>query len=298
MFNLFWRLLGFGDFFDKDWFSFPQIPEGPHIPGFDVAHTGAELPESISVSGTFCRWHARSLAPPFTPLWQSFLDDERKWAMQSRFAGPSFNCGHFFALSEEVATSEARHYDIVFSESEILQVKARFDKVLDLTTAAGRKLAFEAVVEGADFSEAFIAEEIIEEVTGGTMLTDRIGQWASRNGYEAVLYVGPRMVWGPETKAVDGHRPRKPWDYDLFPMYEQLFRDDRLNLAVFRGRYVLSRATEFRVGQGQWLRNGLFILTEDQIETELSVFAEYKASDEAFQQAKRRASSFAKISYR
>ncbi|RDJ05068.1 hypothetical protein [Rhizobium grahamii] len=300
MFGWLRRMLGIEHFLEENWFNLPQTTEGvadPYIPGFDVVDTGAILAESKTIAGTFFRWHERVSAPPCVSLWQSFLDDDGKWKIQGRFAGPENNCGHFFGLSEPVATSEAIHYDVNFDESEMIEVRASFDRVLDLTTASGRKLAFNAVVENPNFSEAFIAEQIIEEITGGTMLTDRIGHWASHGEYEAILYVGPRMVWGPERKGVEGLRPQKPWDYDLFSMYEQLFRDDRLNLVVFRGRYLLSRISEFRVGKGEWLRNELYGMGEDEIEAELSTFSEYAQFNEEYQEEKRETTWVGKIVY-
>jgi hypothetical protein len=276
---------------------FPEDQSGPYIPGFEVEDTGTGMPESKSISGIFCRWHSHLLVPPIVPLWQSFLDDDRKWSSQGRFAGANRNCGHFFALSEDGATAEAKHYGVNLTECKMLQVKANLDKVLDLTTPSGRNLAFEAVVENPDASDAFIAEEIIEEVTSGTALTDHMGLWAANRGYEGILYLAPRLLWQPETKAQENTRPRKIWDYDLFPLYEQMFRDSsELNLVVFRGRYLLSRITEFRIGQDNWLQNDLFGSNEDEIEAQLSTSPEYLEFGAEYQR-KRKVIMLGKIKY-
>ncbi len=300
MFGWFRHMFALKDLVDKDLLSLSvnfEPAQVRFIPDFEVVDTGAELQESRSISGTFCRWHERALAPPLVPIWQSFVDDDRKWAAQSRFAGPAHNCGHFFSLSEQVATSEATHYGVDFASSEFLEIKACFAKVLDLSTEKGRRQAFNAVVENPDFSEAFIAEELVEEVTGGTILTDRIGHWASRGGYEAILYVGPRVIWDPTLEAVDERRPPSPWNPNLFPMYEQSIRESTLNLVVFRGRYLLSRIIEFRVEQGPWITNDLYGLTEDEIEARLSDIPEYAAFGEEYQQEKRRSVFIDKLVY-
>jgi hypothetical protein len=271
---------------------------GPYIPGFDVSDTSAALAQSKSIAGTFCRWHLKSLVPTVVPLWRTFLDDAEKWSRQGRFAGSDKNCGHFLALSEKVAAAEARHYDVDLAQCALVAVRAHLDRMLDLTTIAGRRLAFEAVVDKPDASDPFIAEEIIEEPTGGTVLTDRIGYWAAKNGYEGILYVAPRAVWEPERKAVENTRFRKPWDYDLFSWYEQEFRDHlELNAVVFRGRHLLKQISQFRVADGKWIDNELFGLPEADIEAKLASCAGYAAVGEAFQERKRRTMWTGKIVY-
>jgi hypothetical protein len=101
MFDWLRRLFGLdnvlgGDFWGGDSWG---DPDEPHIPGFDVVDTNAELSHSKRISGIFCRWHSRDLLPTAAPLWKSFMDDERKWSSQGRFAGANRNCGHFFAVN-------------------------------------------------------------------------------------------------------------------------------------------------------------------------------------------------------
>jgi hypothetical protein len=304
MFGWLWRRLGL-DIFDKNWEIFPDRTEetaDPYfpdyeIPGFEIADTSTELPESKRISGTFYRWHRSVLAPPVFPLWRSFLDDDKKWSKAARFAGSEKNCGHHFALAERGAGAEAAHYGMNLAECKMLEVHASIEKVLDLTTASGRRLAYEALVESPDASDPFIAEEIIEEVTGGTILTDRIGYWATRQGYEAILYVATRIIWGPELRAQENMRPRNPWDYDLFNLYEQGFRDaHELNIVVFRGRYLLSRIAELQIDGCQY-KNDLSGLSEDEIERKLSTIPEYAAFGAEFQAQKRRTVWPGKISY-
>jgi hypothetical protein len=111
--------------------------------------------------------------------------------------------------------------------------------------------------------------------------------------------VAPRIVWGPDVKAQEGIRPRKAWDYDLFPLYEQMFRDDlELSLVVFRGRYLLSQVTEYRVGRGDWLKSNPFEVKEEEIEVELSTNPNYAAFDEEFRERKRRGFWTGKIAYK
>jgi hypothetical protein len=260
-------------------------PDGPYIPGFEVGDTNAELGHSKTISGIFCRWHSRELLPPAVPLWQSFLDDDRKWASRGRFAGSERNCGHYFALKDRVANGEAKHYGIDMKTVKFLEIKTCMEKVLDLATSPGRRLAFEAVVENPNHSDPFIAEEIIEEISGGSILNDRIGLWAMSQEYEAILYVAPRAIWEPDLKAKDNIRPRKPWDYDLFAMFDEpSFRKDvQLNLVVFRGRHLLSRIEEFRIDSGRWQKNEFFNVSEDEIETALSAFPDYAVFNAEYQ---------------
>ncbi len=274
-------------------------PDGPYIPGFEVVDTNAELSHSKTISGVFCRWHNRELLPPAAPLWRSFLDDDRKWASRGRFAGPERNRWHYFALKERVADGEAKHYGIDMKTVKLLEIRARMEKVLDLATSPGRRLAFEAVVENPNHSDPFIAEEIIEEISGGSILNDRIGLWAIYQGYEAILDVAPRAIWEPEVKAKDNVRPRKPWDYDLFAIFDEpAFRKDvQLNLIVFRGRHLLSRIEEFRIDRGGWQKNEFFGVSEDDIETALSAFPEIRPFNAEYQR-RRAVIPLGKIIYR
>jgi hypothetical protein len=189
MFDWLRRLFHFNSSSKGDWLTMPALPEtpqGPYIPGYEVSDTDAVMPKSKSISGVFCRWHNRPTLPTVVPLWRTFFDDAQKWSSKGRFAGSEKNCGHFFAFTEDVATAEAKHYGVDLSETEMLEIRARIDNVLDLTIPEGRKLAYEAVVERPDASDPFIAEELIEEPTGGTILTDRIGYWAAKRSYEAI----------------------------------------------------------------------------------------------------------------
>jgi hypothetical protein len=292
------RLIGFDNLVDIDFDIFPVWEEGkPWIPGFEVENTHKVLPESKTISGTFSRWHNKDIAPPAVPLWRSFLDDDRKWASQGRFAGSDKNCGHFFALAERVATSEAKHYGVDLRKCIMLEVEAHLEKVLDLTTPSGRKLAFDAVVEDHDFNDPFIAEEISEPVTSGTVLTDRIGLWALYERYHAILYLAPRLLWEPGTVPKGNNRAIKPFDYDLFARSEQSYRNGlELNLVVFKGVYLMSRIENYRTDGRKWTKNELFGLSEDEIEIRLSTDPDYAKFGEDYQ-ISRRVFALGKIKY-
>lgn len=262
---------------------------GKYIRGFITREDKqSQLMHAKVIGGTVYRWHDRSKLPPSNPLWRTFLDDNKKWSNQARFAGKDFNCGHFFAFSEAVANAEAKHYGINMDSVELLEIKLVVDKILDFTDPGGMRLAYEAVVENPDASDPFIAEELIEVDTGGTILTDRIGHWALTKGYNGIIFVASRAIWGPEQKKKEGVSPTKPWDYDPFHLYLPIYRENnQLIIVLFRGTWLLGRIIKYKIGNHKWEKNDYYRKTPEEIDCALSVFSEYKKYDLAFQDRKR-----------
>jgi hypothetical protein len=216
-----------------------------------------------------------------------FLDDETKWVMQGRFAGKDLNCGHFFSLNKLGADAETQFYKVDKTNASFLSVQVDLADVLDLTSEDGIVRAFTAVVEeGSRFNASFIAQELIEIVPGGSILTDRVGHWASNQGYEGILFIGARAVHGANTTVAD---PRGSWNHNLFLMQVGFYLNDRteLNLVVFRGRYLASRVEQYRLDDGPWVPNPLFRMDEGDIEAQLSRDPDFVAVNEEYQERKR-----------
>lgn len=265
----------------------PDETEAAYIPGFECQ--SSSLDHSRSIQGVFSRWHDKEDVIGDPPLWRLFMDDERKWSAQGRFAGKDINCGHYFALSPKAALSEAQHYEMQIENAAFVEADASFDKILNLTEPAARRRAYEAVTEASHRADTFIAEEMAEEVTGGTSLTDNVGKWAIGSGYEGILYFAPRLIWGPTTKAVAETRPPRPWDPSLLEYWEDVTRAHRdVNIVIFRSRYLTSCVRRHRTDNGPWMDNEQFGKAEEEIEAALADHPHYRKFDETYQAKKRR----------
>jgi hypothetical protein len=276
----------------------------PYIPGFKVERSPSDLPGAIAITGRFFRWHSPARFWSGDDFWRVFVDGPWKWDAQQRFAGKGLNCGHFFSLNCDGASAEATHYGLAINSDhlQLLQVSMRVDPVLDLTSYDGIKTAFDAVVENPDFSTPFIAEELVEIDTGGTCLTDRIGHWAVKMGYEGILFLGARAIHGPGEKPWQGKagmRGPKLWDYDFFWWYVDDFREQKtqLNLVVFRGRYLTAQISSFKIGKGTIVKNPYFGMSEQEIERRLATEHDYRAYDEEYQDHQSRFFFDGKIRY-
>ncbi|KXU96445.1 hypothetical protein CR51_22875 [Caballeronia megalochromosomata] len=231
-------------------------------------------------------------------MWRAFLDDEAKWMSQGRFAGSQSNCGHFFSLSKNGAVAEAEHYGIDLNSTVLFEAILSADRILDLTDVGGMTLVFRTLTNRPTASDSFMLDELIEEDTSGTGLTDLIGYWASRNGYNGVLFFNPRLIWGAEVKKKSRTRPRLPWDPEWLSFYlEDFIKKDMVNLVIFRGVCLLSKLKEYRVNNKVWTNNPYFEWPDENIDLNLRRFSEYSSSDLNFQSDKFRTYYVGQVKY-
>jgi hypothetical protein len=217
-----------------------------------------------------------------------------KWNAQGRFAGAGLNCGHYFALARAGADAEARFSGLETADHRLMKAAMRVDRILDLTSMGGIRYAFEAVVDQPDFSEPFIAEEYVEADKGGTMVTDRVGHWAADGGYKGILFLGTRAIHGPQPDPKG-----KLWDYDLFPLNLDFYRQSRneLSLVLFRGACVTTSIRAYCIDDGPVQRNRMFGWSEEELDRELSANAIYAPFDLDYQHNRGRFFFDAKIRY-
>ena len=141
-------------------------------------------------------------------------------------------------------------------------------------------------------------DELIEEDTSGTGLTNLIGYWASRNGYNGLLFFSPRLIWGAEVVKKPRFRPRLTWDPEWLSFYlEDFVNKDMVNIVIFRGVCLLSKLREYRVNNEMWIKNPHFEWSEETIDANLRRFPEYASFDLNFQSDKFRTYYVGQVNY-
>jgi hypothetical protein len=103
-----------------------QVPIEHHPWDKPFQRTGDhDLPFAIHLKGTVYRWHSREYVFAEADFHKTFEDGPWKWNAQGRFAGAKINCGHYFGLSREAATDEARCYGISEDRAVLLKRLSR-----------------------------------------------------------------------------------------------------------------------------------------------------------------------------
>jgi hypothetical protein len=158
-----------------------------------------KLAMSIKLAGSFVRWHEPKYYYRGTEFWKTFQDMPRKWDSQERFAGKGHNCGHYFALTRTGATAEANFYKMNIAEKRLLSADFASDAILDLTFEENLlAIAKLAISNPEKISDRHFFVTILSYLTddskGGVPFTDFVGNWASRNGYEGLLFFGARAL--------------------------------------------------------------------------------------------------------
>ncbi len=97
-----------------------------------------DRPGSVKLDSRIFRWHPSRYAPTDDPesFRAAFEDGPWKWDTQCRFAGKGINPGHFFGLTEEAASAEAKYYantKEVPDDLVLLTLDISLDNILDLT---------------------------------------------------------------------------------------------------------------------------------------------------------------------
>jgi hypothetical protein len=211
----------------------------------------SNLPCAIHHTGKIYRWHARTRAHYGEDFYKMFEDGPWKWAAQGRFAGNELNCGHYFGLSIEAASEEAKHYGIHQETSILLELEAESSHILDLTHPEVIRAVFESYVENhkvVSWSYYNMLEELIERGNGGNAITDYIGYRAKREGYEAILFYSARAMTYLQVGRMDR-------DLESFS-YQDWFKRLRtqpalLNIVFFSGATVLDKTRTICVGDSE-----------------------------------------------
>lgn len=227
-----------------------------------------------TVNGSLFRLHSKDHIYR-EDFWRTFLDGEWKWKSQERFAGADLNCGHFFGLTESGAQAEAQFYGIS-DDRVILEVKASFDNILDLTDLGCMRYLMSLVSSGIRNPETvhvrFLLAFLLDQWAGGNALTDSIGAWACSNGYEGILFLSSRSI-DPVLRYNIETGKEYDWELNEFCGFTaekealELQKDQSVqNLVVFSGANLTSSISEFRVENEPWLPNPYYGFETDELD--------------------------------
>lgn len=215
----------------------------------DAFEQSGNLPYSRAFEGRLVRWHAPQLLWCGDKFYRTFEDGPWKWDSRQRYAGAGINCGHYFSLSERGADAEYEHYNLVKTNHELLDVHVRLDSVLDLTYEVNIR---EVVRHCLSVREEFFNRPVMSFLSmlidieeGGTELTDYIGHWARRQGYDGILFFGARAIAPVREIIRDGrdflmgvnHTPMRFREYRADESYQ--------NLMVFSGPHLVTRILSY-----------------------------------------------------
>jgi len=156
-----------------------------------------DLAYSVRLSGTAFRWHATERVETGAAFHRMFVDGPWKWDAQARFAGAGINCGHYFGLSIEAATEEAGYYGTDTAAATLIAIEGESSRILELTHPEVIKAVFEAHVDDHQVvsrSYYTMLQELIEQQKGGNAITDYLGWWAKRSGYDGILFFSARAL--------------------------------------------------------------------------------------------------------
>jgi hypothetical protein len=250
----------------------------------EIFPNSGRLPMSSCVGGTFLRWHNPKYYATGDRFWQTFEDGPWKWEDRQRYAGQGDNCGHYFALTEAGARAEGAFYGMDFSNYRLLSADFEFDGILDLTyeenLVAVAKLAFS---NWQDISARHFLVTILSFLTdsakGGTPFTDFVGHWASREGYDGILFFGARAIDGVSglREYINGGADEGmagPVVHGYFTEMRQ--NNDVKNLAVFSGARLTMKVTATRLLPDAAVKNPYYGASDAEIETRLRYGAEYQ----------------------
>jgi hypothetical protein len=224
-----------------------------------------DLPYAVRLRGSVYRWHTRDWLFQGAEFHRTFEDGPWKWDAQGRFAGKGINCGHYFGLSVAAANEEAKHYGIDTSTSALIELEGKSRRILDLTHPDVIRAVFETCVDEhrvVSHSYYTMLEELIERDEGGSVITNYIGHWARRQGYEGILFFSARAMDFPRVQRMD--RDLEAWTYRM--VFRDLRKDSALlNVVMFSGATVLDKAKMYRIDSGPRIANPLHGKGADEI---------------------------------
>jgi hypothetical protein len=243
-----------------------------------------KLAMSTKLAGGFVRWHNPKYYWRGAEFWRTFEDSQRKWDNRERFAGEGRNCGHYFALTKVGATAEAAFYSMDTNVNRLLSADFESDSVLDLTyeenLLAIAKLALSNMDKISDrHFFVTILSWLTDDSQGGIPFTDFIGHWASRNGYEGLLFFGARALAQNDylkqyidTGADDGMMGSVIYSY----LKDMRKKNDLKNLVMFSGARLTSLIKTSRLDPDPPDINPYYGKSESEIDALVEFKADYQ----------------------
>ncbi len=226
-------------------------PSDPPAPPTQVIDKGC-LPYSVQLSGIFFRWHEVNYLQTGSNFWRTFEDGPWKWDAHSRFAGKGWNCGHYFSLSKKAAAEEAQFLGHETSKgSEMLEIKATFPSVLDLTDLDNIQEVFKHCVRDPQNVEQWrslrLFARLMHGKPSGNAYTTAIGYWAAKQGYDGVLFCSARVapLLKSDLFSVTNPNILSPEDREA---YREILGLNYLNLVVFSGLRLAVQVSSYVVG--------------------------------------------------
>jgi hypothetical protein len=251
------------EFFERLRKSFDEASvAGLFRPGFI---TSGRLEMSRRAVGAAYRWHEPKFFGHEKEFWRTFEDGPWKWQTQQRFAGKNLNCGHFFAVTPEGASAEAAHYGIDTSKMQLLKVFGTSDAVLDLTHEDNLIKISKIAIENAEtISDRTYLFEILSFMTdeygsGGNSITDYIGQWARKAGYDGIMFFSARSI-GKDTALrwqIEHGVEDTAWGNPIYDMLSNMRqRYDLINVMYFSGAHLIKNIQRYAFpADGPWEDN-------------------------------------------
>lgn len=217
------------------------------------------LPLSSLIKGTAYRWHDPRLFWRGEQFWQTFEDGPWKWSAAQRYAGKDINCGHYFSLAPEGASAEAGFYGMNTSSLQMLKVTGDFDAILDLTYEDNLvAVAKEVITNWKEISERHFLMEVLSHLVdlsqGGNDFTSYVGYWASRKGYDGILFFGARALQTyPDLRRQIDEGADETMGFNTAGYY---FRDmrkkpDLMNLVMLSGSALIRSTKSFEMPLGR-----------------------------------------------
>jgi hypothetical protein len=249
----------------------------------EFPNTG-RLPLSTRVAGTFVRWHKPAYYFPGDQFLRMFEDSQRKWDEKQRFAGAGDNCGHYFALTESGARAEAAFYGMNLSEYRLLTADFDCDGVLDLTYE--RNLLAIGEQAFSSFGDIHprhrlvsILSFLVDPSQGGTPFTDFVGHWASRSGYDGILFFGARAIsrFADLQNYIDKGADEGmagPVVHGYF--HEMRQNDDLKNLVIFSGARLTAKVSTSRLQPDGPVANPYYDASDADIDAKLTYPAAFQ----------------------
>lgn len=239
------------------------LPGGISLPG--ALHEPESRLVVKPVSATLYRLHSRRHFAP-EEFWRTFLDSDRKWAAQERFAGADMNCGHYFALTADGCRAEAAFYKMRTDDRVLLQARATIPAVVDLTAPACMRhtMAIYAAQppEVVNCRPYRLLSFLADEMQGGNDFTDLIGHWAGvRHRFDGIVFFSARSLSPHQRRLL--YLPDHMFELDEAcgftqdeEIEEKMQGDPAIqNLVAFSGARLTAAIEEFRIENEPWRRN-------------------------------------------
>jgi hypothetical protein len=201
------------------------------------------MPDSIRVKGRVYRYNPRARHQAGEDFWRLFVDGDWKWNIQQRYAGAHVNPGYYFTFAKEAAAIEIGHYIQRSGEPldvfDLLAVEGEIDNILDLTNL--ETIGKAALARGVDQDPLDTLLELLEEADGGGDMTDRLGHYGFREGYNGIVFFSARTVVGDHRAGLERSSPSDLVRFQSLELVYQPMRRDvmRMCLVVFRGATLL-----------------------------------------------------------